>query len=48
MFSIGAIGALMNRVLQPRLLVVLGLNVWVLGLGLGGLGFGVQGSGFGV
>ena len=25
----GAIGALMNRVLQPRLLVVLGLNVGV-------------------
>ena len=26
---IGAIGALMNRVLQPRPLVVLGLNVWM-------------------
>ena len=25
----GAIGALMNRVLQPRPLVVLGLNVWM-------------------
>ena len=28
-YSIGAIGALMNRVLQPRPLVVLGLNVWM-------------------
>ena len=27
--SIGAIGALMNRVRQPRPLVVLGLNVWM-------------------
>ena len=27
--AIGAIGALMNRVLQPRPLVVLGLNVWM-------------------
>ena len=27
--KIGAIGALMNRVLQPRPLVVLGLNVWM-------------------
>ena len=27
--AIGAIGALMNRVRQPRPLVVLGLNVWV-------------------
>ena len=26
---IGAIGALMNRVLQPRPLIVLGLNVWM-------------------
>ena len=26
---IGAIGALMNRALQPRPLVVLGLNVWM-------------------
>jgi len=26
---IGAIGALMNRVRQPRPLVVLGLNVWM-------------------
>jgi len=25
----GAIGALMNRVLQPRPLVVIGLNVWM-------------------
>jgi len=29
LFTIGAIGALMNRVLQPRPLVVLGLNVWM-------------------
>ena len=28
-FPIGAIGALMNRVLQPRPLVALGLNVWM-------------------
>ena len=28
-FAIGAIGALMNRVLQPRPLVVRGLNVWM-------------------
>ena len=27
--AIGAIGALMNRVRQPRPLVVLGLNVWM-------------------
>ena len=27
--AIGAIGALMNRVLQPHPLVVLGLNVWM-------------------
>ena len=27
--AIGAIGALMNRVLQPRPLVVRGLNVWM-------------------
>jgi hypothetical protein len=27
--AIGAIGALMNRVLQPRPLVFLGLNVWM-------------------
>jgi len=27
--TLGAIGALMNRVLQPRPLVVLGLNVWM-------------------
>ena len=27
--TIGAIGALMNRVLQPRPLVVLGLTVWM-------------------
>jgi len=27
--AIGAIGALMNRVLQPRPLAVLGLNVWM-------------------
>ena len=26
--TFGAVGALMNRVLQPRPLVVLGLNVW--------------------
>ena len=27
--AIGAIGALMNRVYQPRPLIVLGLNVWM-------------------
>ena len=27
--AIGAIGALMNRVLQPHPLIVLGLNVWM-------------------
>ena len=27
--AIGAIGALMNRVLQPHPLLVLGLNVWM-------------------
>ena len=28
-YTIGAIGALMNRVLQPHPLLVLGLNVWM-------------------
>jgi len=28
-FEIGAIGALMNKVRQPRPLIVLGLNVWM-------------------
>ena len=27
--SVGAIGALMNMVLQPHPLIVLGLNVWM-------------------
>jgi len=27
--AIGAIGALMDRVIQPRPLIVLGLNVWM-------------------